>query len=90
MGDFNLNHKSDEDQEKLTKICGQNKISALHEITHPSTLNQLDYILVDKEMKNNVFVTSFFNFISDHNSIVARLSSGENWLKSNIKEKLVF
>ena len=66
LGDFNLSHRMEDDQTKVLKLCEPQRYSALHEITRVDSLNQLDYILVDDSLKKRVFVTSYFNFISDH------------------------
>ena len=71
LGDFNLSHRDEEDKSKLQKLVEPSKVSMLEEITRLSSLNQLDYILIDKKMKDYAFVTSYHNLISDHNSIVA-------------------
>ena len=90
MGDFNLSHRSLEDQEKIKKLCQGQKISALNEITRSMSNTQLEYILIDENMKGKYFVTSYNNFISDHKTIVARVGSRENKLTDEIKERLMF
>ena len=80
MGDFNLSHKSSEHQAKISKLCDGQKINALKEITRSMSGNQLEYILIDENLKGNYFVTSYNNFISDHKTIVARIGSEENKL----------
>ena len=88
MGDFNLSHRVSEDQQKILKLCQKKKSNALNEITRSLSNNQLDYILIDKNI--TFFVTSYNNFISDHKTIIARLASSENELTNEIKEKLTF
>ena len=90
MGDFNLSHRNPNDQEKIVKLCLQQKISHLHEITRSMSNNQLEYILVDEDMINICFVTSYNNFISDHKTIVARIGSDENVFTDEIREKILF
>ena len=90
MGDFNLSHRNPKDQEKIVKLCLQQKISHLHEITRSMSNNQLEYILVDEDMINICFVTSYNNFISDHKTIVARIGSDENVFTDEIREKILF
>ena len=90
MGDFNLSHRNPDDQVKVVKLCQGKKISALNEITRSMSDNQLDYILIDKRMEENCFVTSYNNFISDHKSIVARVGFSKNKLTNEIKERLLF
>jgi hypothetical protein len=84
MGDFNLSHKSSEDQAKNSKLCDGQKINALKEITRSMSGNQLEYILIDANLKGNYFVTSYNNVISDHKTIVARIESEENKLTNEI------
>ena len=69
MGDFNLSHQSPRDQDKIVKLCLEQKISMLNEITRTMSGNQLEYIIIDKDLEENCFVTSYNNFISDHKSI---------------------
>ena len=90
MGDFNLSHLIQSDQEKISKLCEVSKISLLKEITRSISHNQLDYILVDEEMKDICYVTSFNNFISDHKAIVARVGSSKNYITDEIKERIQF
>ena len=52
--------------------------------------NQLEYIIIDEDMKGNCFVTSYNNFISDHKTIIARIGSTENMLTDEIKERMLF
>ena len=54
------------------------------------SLNQLDYILVDKKIKEHAFVTSYNNFISDHNSIIVRLSLNEDNFTEEMKIRINF
>ena len=51
MGDFNLSHRDHGDKEKLVSLCDNSKISLLKEITRSQSNNQLDYILVDANLK---------------------------------------
>ena len=88
MGDFNLSHRTEKDQEKLVDLCQVKKFSALKEITRPISNNQLDYILIDNQLKKNVFVTSYNNFISDHKSIICRIGLENNQLLDQIKERI--
>ena len=41
-------------------------------------------------MKENCFVTSYSNFISDHKAIVARIGSETNSLSDETKERIFF
>ena len=90
MGDFNLSHRVIKDQEKVRNLCQQSKISALNEITRAVSNNQLDYILIDEELRDRSFVTSFHNFVSDHKSITARIGLEENVFTKEFKARLTF
>ena len=90
MGDFNLSSRLEEDRRKIDQLCEDKKISALKEITRSISNNQLDHILIDKDMSKNCFVTSYHNFISDHNSIVIRIGLGRNQFNDEMKEWLTF
>ena len=90
MGDLNLSHRVTQDQDKLNALCQDSKFSALKEITRSISKNQLDYILIDKSLRENCFVTSFQNFISDHKSITARVGLDENEFSKDFKVKLTF
>ena len=78
MGDFNLSHRIPEDRKKIENICNPRKSSILHEITRKQSINQLDYVLVEKDLVDKCFTTSYNNFISDHNSITLRIGLEEN------------
>ena len=52
--------------------------------------NQLDHILVDEKIFNCSFVTSYFNFISDHKSVVFRFGGEGNRLTNEALEKINF
>ena len=69
MGDLNLSHRIQNDQQKIVSPCQETKVNVLKEITRSVSWNQLDYILVDKSLTDNCLATSFSNFLSDHNSI---------------------
>ena len=71
IGDLNLNKKCEDQKNKIIGICGKEKICLLYENT-TNHFNQLDHILGASE--HRVFTTSFFNFISDHKTIVLRMS----------------
>ena len=77
-------------QRKLAKLYQGTRINALNEITRSISNNQLDYILIDETMKDQYFVTSYNNFVSDHKAIVARIGLNESNLRDEIKEKLFF
>ena len=90
MGDLKLSHRLKEDQIKVDQLCQESKISFLKEITRTISNNQLDYILIDKELIEMCFVTSYNNFISDHNSTVLRVGLDGNEFTDEIKEVLTF
>ena len=90
MGDLNLSHRNGDDEVKILQLCDEKRKSILHEVTRTKSLNQLDYILVNKDMINITFTTSYFNMISDHKTIVARIGSETNALLNDVKEKLFF
>ena len=90
MGDLNLSHRVKQDQSKVDYLCGQSKFSALKEITRSISNNQLDYILLDENLRERSFVTSFNNFISDHKSITARIGLEENQFTKNFKIQINF
>ena len=90
MGDFNLSHRIVEDQKKIVDICQSTKVSFLKEITRNISNNQLDYILLDNRFEEMCFVTSYNNFISDHNSIVIRLGLDGNEFTQEMREKITF
>ena len=83
MGDLNLNPRDASEKARLNQLCANKKDIALKEVTTRQK-NQLDHILVDKCMKNNVYVTSFVNFTSDHKCIVLRYGIEDNKVKENI------
>lgn len=90
MGDLNLSHRNKEEFQKVLNLCHPNKVSALSEITRPMSNNQLDYILIDEELNQHAYVTSFNNFISDHSSVVLRLGLHENPLTEEMKMRINF
>ena len=90
MGDLNLSHRIAKDQDKLNNLCQDNKVSMLNEITRSMSYNQLDYVLIDRKLKERSFVTSYHNFISDHKSIIARIGWEGNSLRDEIRMKINF
>jgi hypothetical protein len=90
MGDLNLSHRIDGDKLKIITLCGEDKFSALAEITRSISNNQLEYILLHKKHEEYFFATSFHNFISDHKSITVRLGLNGNKLTNEIREKITF
>ena len=90
MGDFNLSPKLTKDLKKLNVLCGNEKMIHLKEITRRLSDNQPDHILILKEIERFSFTTSYFNFISDHNSIVIRIGDEDNLLTKETLEKINF
>ena len=72
IGDLNLDPAMENENRKIKTLCGNSKVMSLKEIT---TINfrQLDHILIDKDLNENVYATSYNNFASDHRSIVFRI-----------------
>ena len=90
MGDLNLSYKLPTDQRKLHKLCENGRIMLLKEITRNLTNNQLDHILIKDGLEKFCYATSFFNFISDHNSIVVRIGDENNLLTKEALERINF
>jgi hypothetical protein len=90
MGDFNLSPKKEAEQEKLKLLCNNDKCMALKEITRRASINQPDHILVDRVLERICFATSFFNFISDHKSIVVRIGETNNTFTPEVIQKINF
>ena len=90
MGDLNLSHRIEGDKTKLRMLCGDSKISVLNEITRSISNNQLDYILINRDLQEHCFSTAFYNFISDHKTITLRLGTFENKLNQRTIERITF
>ena len=90
MGDFNLSSRVKEDRKKIDQLCENKKLSVLNDITRSISNNQLDHIIIDKELSDKSYVTSYHNFISDHKSITARIGMEGNSLTDEIKMKITF
>ena len=73
LGDLNLNVLEEADEQKLNLICGTDKIKHLNQITTVRG-NQPDHILVLKDKRHSIYTNAYFNFASDHKSIVMRMS----------------
>ena len=73
LGDLNLNNEIPEQMQKLNQICGSSKILHLRSVTTVRQ-NQLDHIIVERNKKYKVYSDSFFNFVSDHKTIIIRIS----------------
>ena len=60
-------------------MCDKERILALTDITTISKYpDQLDHIIVRKSIKHLIITDCYFNFISDHKTIVLRISSFAN------------
>ena len=90
MGDFNLSHRNEQDQEKLKSLCQEGKYSALKEITRAISNNQLDYIFMNITLEKFCFATSYHNFVSDHKAITLRFNQDKNEILGSIKERIYF
>ena len=90
LGDLNLSHRNEKDQEKLNALCQEVRCSALTEITRAISNNQLDYILIKRIFMIYCFVTSYHNFISDHKTITLRFNLCGNKIIDNVKEMIHF
>ena len=84
MGDLNLNLRKDSERERIEQLCQSQLEVALNEETTTTTLNPIDHILVNKTLRGRVFVSSYYNFVSNHKCIVFRIGIKENKLKDNI------
>ena len=89
IGDLNLNPAIHEDKSKLLKICESGKFLALNELTHVNG-NQLEHVILDKEMIGRFFSTSYVNFASDHKSIVIRMGQHKNQFCDCFMERVNF
>ena len=65
-------------------------ILLLKEITRRLSNNQLDHILIKKDLESFCYATSYFNFVSDHNSIVIRIGDKQNQPTQEAKERINF
>ncbi len=77
MGDLNLDPTVHDQKNKLHIICDKLKKSLLEEITTRNNI-QLDHILGIKREGVGIFTTSFVNFVSDHKSIIIRISDSDS------------
>ena len=90
MGDFNLSSRVREDRMKIDQLCENKKLNVLNDITRSISNNQLDHIIIDKELSDKSFVTSYHNFISDHKSITIRIGLNGNKFTDQMKERMTF
>ncbi len=87
MGDLNLEPTKHDQNNKLQTICNRSKKSLLKEITTKNGV-QLDHILGIEKKEVRIFTTSFVNFVSDHKSVMIRISeSGSKFIEDQRLEK---
>ena len=84
MGDLNLNLRNNLERDRIEQLSQSQLEVALKEETTTTSSNQIDHILVNKTLRGRVFVSSYFNFVSNHKCIVFRIGIKENKLKDNI------
>ena len=89
MGDLNLDpSRDDEDQRKMSILMGHHKKRVLHEVTSKRNNNQLDHILMDKNLCSEYFSTSYNNYTSDHKAITIRIPFAGNKFSDDFKKDL--
>ncbi len=87
MGDLNLNPAIKCEMQRIEELCQDNQLfMSLKEETRRK--NQLDHIFVQNYLAERVFSTSFFNFMSDHKSIVIRIGGEGNMLSDEARQKI--
>ena len=89
LGDFNLSLRNPKDVQKLEDLCKKDKFISLKEITRIVSNNQVDHILADKIFEGKSYSTSYFNFISDHKSIVMRVTINSTFTDEAL-ERILF
>ena len=90
MGDLNLNPRNDSDMERINQLCNGKLEMALREHTTTDSKNQIDHILADKVLKSRIFVTSYYNFATNHKLLVARIGVSENKLSRETVKQLKY
>jgi hypothetical protein len=88
MGDFNLKPNNASDEKLLNSICGTTHQLALNENT--TVHGQPDHVILHKRFETKSFVTSFFNFVSEHKTIVARIGLMQNEFDLKFIENINF
>ena len=88
-GDLNLDPERDEDMKKLTVLLANNKVRALKEVT-TTRHNQLDHILLKKNIYKDYFCSTYHNFTSDHKVVTVRLPFEDNRFSDNFKKNVFF
>ena len=87
MGDFNLNPIISDDMRRIEQLCREKLVMRLIEGTTRGH-NQVDHILVQKHLNERVFSTAFYNFVSDHRSVVVRIGGEGNVLSDATTQKI--
>ena len=87
IGDLNLNPRDTTQMNHLKLLCEANKYMALDEFTTKYN-NQLEHIIVDTTLKQNVYATSYLNFISDHKTVTIRFSLQNNQFNEDFLHKM--
>jgi len=82
LGDLNLDPNDSNQKKKIATICKPRKKALLNETT-TKYYKQLDHILGEEKEELSVFTTAFTNFISDHKSIVLRISLSNSDFKED-------
>ena len=77
LGDINLDPENLDQRKKLEVLCGKDKMMHLRSVTR-GRKNQLDHVIVKKELKHIVHSDSYHNFVSDHKTVVLRQSHYAN------------
>ena len=88
-GDLNLDPERDDDMKKLTVLLANNKVRALKEVT-TTRHNQLDHILVKKDIYKEYYCSTFLNFTSDHRVVTMRLPIEDNRFSDSFKKNVFF
>ncbi|NRA06503.1 MAG: AAA family ATPase, partial [Nitrosopumilus sp.] len=86
LGDLNLDPKDKVQRKQISIISGEDKISLLNENTTKNN-NQLDHILGANRDDLEIFTTSYMNFVSDHKSIILRISLSDSHFIDDLRLK---
>ena len=89
MGDLNLNPSLTQQKPRLDILCGNSKYLALREVTTMKH-NQLDHIILEKNMSAQIYCTSYLNFSSYHKAIVLRLANTDAKFRKEFVEGKCF
>ena len=79
----------DDLKEKISTLCGNVKCMVLEEITTVQN-NQLEHVLLDKNLSKTCFATAFFNLGSDHKSVVLRIGKSNSGFTKEFLEMVNF